>query len=194
MARSAHTSRERGGSSAGRRRLEVTYPSLDAFRREFEANLCKGGLFVPTEEPLSLRDEVEVTLDLAFRGERLTLEGEVVHQVGPELARAGAVPGVAVHFRLPAPELRARLEPVLREEGAARAAPAAGAQVLRAHPGRSVGGVEVNGSPDLAEAGLELGRILDVVPLPDAEVLEITRSLLERGLIRRLAPGAADPG
>lgn len=150
MARSAQTPRDQTGSSPGRRRLEVHYPSIDAFRREYEANLCKGGLFVPTEEPLTLRDEVEVRLDLAFRGERLTLEGEVVHQVGPELARAGAVPGVAVHFRLPAPELRARLQPLL--EGPGGAGRGAGAPEGAAAGREGPGEAPVDGAaPELEE-------------------------------------------
>ncbi len=151
MARSAQTPRDCVESPPGRRRLEVRYPSVEAFRREFEANLCKGGLFVPTEEPLALRDEVEVRLDLAFRGERLSLEGEVVHQVGPELARAGAVPGVAVHFRVPAPELRARLGPLLEDAGNrggdGSPGPGSGSRVSASPP--AVGEVEESAGPDL---------------------------------------------
>lgn len=99
------------------RRLRLSFPEPAAFRREFEQNIAEGGAFVATKEGYDLREVVEVELDLAFQGESLVLEAEVVHVVTPEMGGdAGA--GVAVQFLTPASELRERLAP-LANSGAA---------------------------------------------------------------------------
>ena len=86
--------------------LVVVFAELDAFRREFHENLSKGGIFVPTEQSAELRSRVEVGIDLHFCQKHIVLEGEVVHCVPPELANAGAVPGLAVQLDKPVKELR----------------------------------------------------------------------------------------
>ena len=95
--------------------LAVTFEDVEAFSREFHANLTKGGIFVPTEETFALRESVEVGLDLRFCGEALVLRGEVVHQVPAGLANAGATPGVAVQFERTAGELRELFEGLVGE-------------------------------------------------------------------------------
>jgi Tfp pilus assembly protein PilZ len=80
------------------RTLRVSFESAEAFQREYAANLVHGGVFIPTEHAVELRERVDVELVLAFSGDRLTLAGEVVHSVAPEMAKMGATPGVAVQF------------------------------------------------------------------------------------------------
>jgi len=80
------------------RTLRVSFESTEAFQREYAANLVHGGVFVPTERAAEPRERVDVELVLAFSGDRLTLTGEVVHIVAPEMAKMGATPGVAVQF------------------------------------------------------------------------------------------------
>jgi hypothetical protein len=84
-----------------------------------------------------------------------------VHVVTPELASMGATVGVAIQFELPAPELRARLEPLLAAQGISaerpqddgrRAAPRVEARV----PARIEGGDEdLEGhTRDLSQGGV----------------------------------------
>jgi Tfp pilus assembly protein PilZ len=95
------------------RTLRVAFATLEEFRQEFETNLARGGLFVPSEEEAELREEVMVELALEFRGSRVQLPAEVVAVVPPELAHNGGTPGVAVQLLVPAQELAARFEPIL---------------------------------------------------------------------------------
>ncbi len=90
--------------------LAVVFTESEAFGREFHENLSKGGMFVPTDQAVELRSRVEVGIHLQFCQESIVLEGEVVHCVAAELASAGAVPGVAVHFDRPVGELCAAFE------------------------------------------------------------------------------------
>lgn len=95
------------------RRLRLSFPELAAFRTEFAQNIANGGAFVATDDGFDLREVVEVELDLAFKGETLVLEAEVVHCVTPEMP---GTPGVAVQFLTPASELRERLAPLVGGE------------------------------------------------------------------------------
>jgi len=93
--------------------LAVRFESAEDFRREFDADIANGGIFVATLESVDLRERVSVGIELVWCGEAVMLEGEVVHRVPPELAPAGVTPGVAVQFDLAGSDLRARLEPFL---------------------------------------------------------------------------------
>lgn len=86
--------------------LAVVFEDLEAFSKEYHENLTKGGLFVPTLEPIEIRSRVEIGIDLQFCNQAIVLAAEVVHCVPPELEAAGAVPGVAVQFEIPAAEVR----------------------------------------------------------------------------------------
>jgi Tfp pilus assembly protein PilZ len=113
--------------------LRVDFATADIFHREHSANLAKGGVFVPTRESFALREIVGVELALEFCKKRVLLKGEVVHIVTPELAVAGASPGIAVHFAESSAEVRRRLAPLVAacgsvppppiEDGGRRAAP-----------------------------------------------------------------------
>jgi Tfp pilus assembly protein PilZ len=90
----------------------MAFARADAFRREYEANLANGGVFVATREPFELREKVRVKLVLAFCRREIGLDGEVVHRVTPEMTRIGGTPGVAVSFEEPAAAIRERLRPL----------------------------------------------------------------------------------
>jgi hypothetical protein len=89
------------------RRLRVPFEDLEAFRREYEAHIARGGLFVPTLERFEPRELVEVELDLRFCDASPVLQAEVVRQLRPP---GGSLPGIALHLLESTPQLRARLE------------------------------------------------------------------------------------
>ena len=93
--------------------LDVSFATREELEHEYATNIAQGGIFVETEEPLQVREKVSVRVKLRFIRKAITLKGEVVHVVGPELAEAGAAPGVAVHFEARAVELRMVFEPLI---------------------------------------------------------------------------------
>jgi len=97
-------------------KLQIEFSSAESFQREYQRNIANGGIFVPTEDALSLHDVVSVELVLAFCGERVVLDAEVVHVLPVELAGAGAEPGVALQFASSAGELRKRFESLVGPE------------------------------------------------------------------------------
>jgi len=97
--------------------LRVEFATSEAFQHEYQSNLVNGGVFIETEEPVGLREQLNVVLVLPFCRKKITLTGEVVHLVTPEMARLGATPGVAVQFEGTAQEIRKRLGPLVQATG-----------------------------------------------------------------------------
>lgn len=93
---------------APRRRLKLCFLEAAAFRGEFESNLAKGGLFVPTDEEFEPRELVEIELTLEFCGETFSLPGEIVSAVPRGFGPGGAA-GVAAQVLEAASTLRQRL-------------------------------------------------------------------------------------
>jgi Tfp pilus assembly protein PilZ len=102
----------------GQRTLRVSFASAEDFRREYEANLANGGVFVEGDDDFELRETVRVELVGEFCGQSLELAGEVVHRVTPEFGNVGAPVGVAVQFDGGAQQVRERLEPLREASGA----------------------------------------------------------------------------
>jgi Tfp pilus assembly protein PilZ len=91
--------------------LLVRFESPEGFRDEFHQNIARGALFIPTVEPFTPHQTVDVALDLAFCGEGLSLSGEVIVVVDPALAKVGATTaGISLRLTKAVPELRKRLE------------------------------------------------------------------------------------
>jgi Tfp pilus assembly protein PilZ len=103
--------------------FQLDFASAEEFQLEHSANLVNGGVFIATEEPVTVRDIVTVELGFAGEPNKVRLEGEVVHIVPPGMAGAGAVPGVAVQFSCTQTALRAALEPLAQAAGAPRPEP-----------------------------------------------------------------------
>jgi len=103
--------------------FQLEFASAAEFQREHSANLVNGGVFVATEQPATVRDTVSVELALAGESVKVRLDGEVVHVIPPQMAEAGAVPGVAVQFSCTQTALRAALEPLVQATGAPRPEP-----------------------------------------------------------------------
>ena len=101
--------------SHSRRRLHVSFETLEAFREEYRQNLSRGGVFVPSPDAYELREEVQLVLELGFRSATFELPAEVVSVVPAELAHAGGTPGGALQVILSGDELRQRFEPLVGE-------------------------------------------------------------------------------
>jgi len=99
------------------RTLRVDFAAAEVFHREHTANLANGGVFIESAEAFSLREPVCVELVLGFCNERVTLEGEVVHIVPPEMAEVGGRPGVAVQFNGSPAEISRKLAPLAAASG-----------------------------------------------------------------------------
>jgi Tfp pilus assembly protein PilZ len=89
--------------------LLVCFEEAEAFQREYDGNLANGGVFVASDGNFVLREAVEVELDLRFAETSVTLPGEIVHIVPPEMADMGGTPGAAVQFTDPPPKIREKL-------------------------------------------------------------------------------------
>jgi Tfp pilus assembly protein PilZ len=156
----------------------VRFESAEAFEREYAANLVHGGVFIPTDEAVEPREPVGVELVLAFSGERLTLAGEVVHQVAPEMAKMGATPGVAVQFDGLAETLRKRFAALsaspLQEpaESGNRQAPRVKAHVTAQIDGES--GQVAGHTRDLSRSGVLVSVPGEGVPVGETVRLSLT--------------------
>ena len=104
----SHGTRELGRD--GDRRLFVAFASSGELCDAFERELAHGALFVPTMAALPTGRQVRVTLLFEFCGSQLDLEGEVVTVLPPEIARAGATPGLSVQVAESLGDLRGRIE------------------------------------------------------------------------------------
>ena len=104
------------------RSLNIRFQDRESFAQEYQRNLANGGIFIPTPEDFEAREVIEVELDLEFCERFVTLQAEVVSQVG---SSEGGGSGVAVQFLMPADELRDLLGGIAGIASRASSAPAA---------------------------------------------------------------------
>ncbi len=95
------------------KRLRFDFATEETFVTEFNDNISKGGVFVETTDDFEIRERVTVELRLLYCRKQITLGGEVVHVIPPEMVKAGAKPGVALHLDAAASDLRQKFESVL---------------------------------------------------------------------------------
>jgi len=79
-------------------RVTVNFPDREALFEMYLKDISRGGVFVETDQPFSLRDKIEIILEVEGAGS-LVLLGEVVHAVNKEQAGTwGSMVGVGVQF------------------------------------------------------------------------------------------------
>ena len=96
--------------------LQIRFDSPEALRDEFERNISNRGIFVATEQSFEVRRSLDIEIVLSYVDDEeiaLSLRGEVVHCIPPEMAPSGVEPGVAIQFDDTASELREAFEPLL---------------------------------------------------------------------------------
>jgi Tfp pilus assembly protein PilZ len=95
------------------RSLRLDFATEAAFRGEYVSNIANGGVFVATNAGFAVRESVRVELALNWCKELISLDGEVVHVITPDMSSPTGESGVAIQFSLRASDLRERLAPVL---------------------------------------------------------------------------------
>ena len=160
------------------RRLSIRFGHPDDFRREFDRNIAKGGVFVAGTEGLELREVVEIEIVLEFSGLRRTLEAEVVH-----VAEGG---GAAVQFLRAASEVRAELAAALA--GAGEPNDGVAPPERASSSATPIGRVDRRRSP---RARVRLPALLDGA---NARVEGVTRDLSESGALISADASALPPG
>ena len=106
--------------------LQIRFDSPEALRAEFEKNISNRGIFVASERTFEARQTLEIEIILSYVDDEeiaLSLRGEVVHCIPPEMAANGVAAGVAIQFDDAATELREAFDPLLRIEVAPAGAP-----------------------------------------------------------------------
>jgi Tfp pilus assembly protein PilZ len=141
----------------------VHFATAELFHREHTSNLANGGVFLKSNDRFALREHLTVELILHFCNKKVSLEGEVVHIVPPEMASAGAEPGAAIQFVGSPAEVSRRLQPLV----------AACGTIPRPQPQDS----GRRAAPRVA------ARVPVRVDAPDVGVEGITRNLSQTGVL-----------
>jgi len=80
-------------------KVDVEYQNFEQFFQEYTKNISLGGIFIKTEKMVPVQTVLEIDLKLPELAEPLTLVGEVVHAITPQMAKEhGWEPGLGIHF------------------------------------------------------------------------------------------------
>ena len=80
-------------------KIRVKFESKEALVEEYIHNISHGGIFITTNKPGKVHDQIGIILIHPENNQELFLEGEVVRVVSPEEAkRLGTVPGMGIKF------------------------------------------------------------------------------------------------
>ena len=77
--------------------VRVRFANRRQLKQAFFREISKGGMFLRTDTPLGVREQVPIVLELPD-GQTMDLVGEVVTTMGPETATAQRPPGMVVRF------------------------------------------------------------------------------------------------
>jgi len=80
-------------------RLRVKFPSLEVLQEDYSKDISRGGIFIQTQKPRGVGDEMIVTLVHPVSGEELDLDGEVVRVSREESHKPGSVSGMGIQFK-----------------------------------------------------------------------------------------------
>ena len=77
----------------------IKYRSADAFFTDYIQNISRGGIFVPTHDPLPQDTHLEVTFALPDCDCLITTRGTVIHSVRQESNSHAGTSGMGIQFR-----------------------------------------------------------------------------------------------
>jgi len=98
---------------AAQKALSLTVPDIPTLLSAYMPFLDRGGIFVPTQTPYELGQQVFLLLTLPEdESERLSITGQVVW-VSPEGVSGRRMPGIGLHFSQQDYPVRDRIEALL---------------------------------------------------------------------------------
>jgi uncharacterized protein (TIGR02266 family) len=77
----------------------IKYRSADQFFSDYIQNISRGGIFVPTRQPLPENTRLQISFSLPHYGRLITTEGIVVHSVRTDSERADSPAGMGIQFQ-----------------------------------------------------------------------------------------------
>ncbi|HUT53371.1 MAG TPA: TIGR02266 family protein [bacterium] len=79
-------------------RLRVKFPSLDVLIHDYSEDISHGGIFIQTQKPRNIGDNLTITLVHPDTGQELELKGVVVRVTKQEAHVPGSAPGMGIKF------------------------------------------------------------------------------------------------
>ena len=80
-------------------RILIQYRSADAFFTDYIQNISRGGIFVPTHDPLPQDTHLEIAFALPDCDCLITTRGTVIHSVCQESNSHAGPSGMGIQFR-----------------------------------------------------------------------------------------------
>lgn len=77
----------------------IKYRSADQFFSDYIRNISRGGIFVPTQQPLPENTLLQISFSLPHYDRLITTEGIVVHSVRAGSERAESPAGMGIQFK-----------------------------------------------------------------------------------------------
>jgi uncharacterized protein (TIGR02266 family) len=77
----------------------IKYRSADQFFSDYIQNISRGGIFVPTQQPLPDNTLLQISFSLPHYDRLITTEGIVVHSVNADAECAESPAGMGIQFK-----------------------------------------------------------------------------------------------
>ena len=77
----------------------IKYRSADQFFSDYIQNISRGGIFVPTQQPLPENTQLQISFSLPNYDRLITTEGIVVHSVHANSACTDSPAGMGIQFK-----------------------------------------------------------------------------------------------
>jgi uncharacterized protein (TIGR02266 family) len=94
-----HTRDERRKHQRVPTQILIQYRSADQFFSDYIQNISRGGIFVPTQQPLPENTLLQISFSLPNYDRLITTEGIVVHSVRADSECADNPAGMGIQFK-----------------------------------------------------------------------------------------------
>jgi uncharacterized protein (TIGR02266 family) len=92
-------SRERRKYKRVRAKILIKYGNAEQFFTDYIQNISRGGIFVPTYNPLPQGTSLRISFSLPFWDRLIETEGLVVHSIRTDPRRSTEPSGMGIQFR-----------------------------------------------------------------------------------------------
>src|SRR5262245_31461069 len=93
-------------------KIPVDYSAVDAFFSEFTTNINEGGMFIETENPATIDSVVQLQIRLPELDKPIRLGGRVAWLSD---GKGQSPPGMGIEFQEMTPELRSKINDLVRK-------------------------------------------------------------------------------